>query len=145
MITLHVSKLSDCIISSWNANNEGNDITSSCFYTIGLVMFIAGKWAPVSLILVALVLVLYQTAYSEVGTALPLNGGTYNILLNTTNKLTAAIAASLTILSYTATAVVSANTAMTYAHLLSDKVPILWATVGTLHHSCAFLLFHPTP
>lgn len=94
-------------------------------------MFIAGKWAPVSLVLVALVLVLYQTAYSEVGTALPLNGGTYNILLNTTNKLTAAVAASLTILSYTATAVVSANTAMTYAHFLSEKIPILWATVGT--------------
>jgi len=94
-------------------------------------MFIAGKWAPISLILVALVLVLYQTAYSEVGTALPLNGGTYNILLNTTNKLTAAIAASLTILSYTATAVVSANTAMTYAHFLSEKIPILWATIGT--------------
>lgn len=98
-------------------------------------MFIAGKWAPVSLLLVAVVLILYQTAYSEVGTALPLNGGTYNILLNTTNKLTAAIAASLTILSYTATAVVSANTAMTYAHLLSDKIPILWATIGT-HAQC---------
>lgn len=111
---------------------SGNDITSSCFYTIGLVMFVAGKWAPVSLLLVALVLVLYQTAYSEVGTALPLNGGTYNILLNTTNKLTAAIAASLTILSYTATAVTSANTAMTYAHFLSEKIPIMWATVGIL-------------
>lgn len=98
-------------------------------------MFIAGKWAPISLILVALVLVLYQTAYSEVGTALPLNGGTYNILLNTTNKLTAAVAASLTILSYTATAVVSANTAMTYAHFLSEKIPILWATVGTTSQS----------
>lgn len=107
-------------------------------------MFVAGKWAPVSLLLVALVLVLYQTAYSEVGTALPLNGGTYNILLNTTNKLTAAIAASLTILSYTATAVTSANTAMTYAHFLSEKIPIMWATVGTfLVRKKYMAVFHP--
>jgi amino acid transporter len=85
--------------------------------------------------------VLYQTAYSEVGTALPLNGGTYNILLNTTNKLVAAIAASLTILSYTATAVVSANTAMTYAHLLWDKLNIIGATIGTLNTHTFTLLF----
>lgn len=47
--------------------------------------------------------------YSEVGTALPLNGGAYNILLNTTSKTLASLAACLTVLSYVATAVVSGS------------------------------------
>jgi amino acid transporter len=47
--------------------------------------------------------------YGEACTALPLNGGAYNVLLNTTSKIVASLAACLTILSYTATAVVSAS------------------------------------
>jgi hypothetical protein len=40
--------------------------------------------------------------------ALPLNGGSYNVLLNATTKGIAAICACLSILSYLATGVVSA-------------------------------------
>ncbi len=43
------------------------------------------------------------------------SGGAYNVLLNTTSKSTAAIAACLTILSYVATAVVSGAEAIDYA------------------------------
>ena len=51
----------------------------------------------------------------QVVTAMPLNGGIYNLLLNSTSKLTAACFACLTILSYVATGVVSAVSSATYA------------------------------
>lgn len=70
--------------------------------------------------------------YSEVGTALPLNGGAYNALLNTTSKATAALAACLTILSYIATAVVSASEASSYLNLVWDAFPYGWGTLGVL-------------
>jgi amino acid transporter len=70
--------------------------------------------------------------YSEVGTALPLNGGAYNALLNTTSKATAALAACLTILSYIATAVVSASEACSYLNLVWDAFPYVWGTLGVL-------------
>ena len=47
-------------------------------------------------------------------TALPLNGGIYNLLLNSSTKQTASVAACLTILSYTATGVVSSVSAADY-------------------------------
>ena len=109
----------------------GNDITSSCFYTIGFCTVSAGIYAPISLLLVATVLFLFRSIYSEVGTALPLNGGAYNCLLNATSKFVASFAACLTILSYVATAVVSACSAMYYANQLWSELPIKWATIGT--------------
>ena len=54
--------------------------------------------------------------------ALPLNGGVYNALLNSTRKFDASLAASLTMLSYLATAVISAKTAVEY---LRDLFPLL--------------------
>jgi amino acid transporter len=53
-------------------------------------------------------------------TALPVNGGTYNLLLNTTSKANASIAACLTMLSYVVTAVISATSAMRYIHTLCE-------------------------
>lgn len=112
---------------------SGNDITSSCLYVAGLAAVGAGKFAPISLLLVVVILYLFKGTlqlmylffctrpvrnlrtekllgvYSEVGSALPLNGGAYNVLLNTTTKLLAALAACLTLLSYVATAVVSGS------------------------------------
>jgi len=64
----------------------GNDITSSCLYVSALAIIYAGKWAPLVLLLVGGVLFLYRSIYAEVVGALPLNGGAYNALLNTTSK-----------------------------------------------------------
>ncbi len=64
----------------------GNDITSSCLYVAALCASQAGFLAPVVLLVVAAVLYLFRKIYAEVGSALPLNGGTYTVLLNTTNK-----------------------------------------------------------
>ena len=110
----------------------GNDITSSCLYVSALAIIYAGKWAWVSLLVVAGVLFLYRRIYAEVVGALPLNGGAYNALLNTTSKSLASMAACLTILSYTATAVISANEAMHYGHGIWPALPVIPATVALL-------------
>ena len=110
----------------------GNDITSSCLYVSALAIIYAGKWAWVSLLVVAGVLFLYRRIYAEVVGALPLNGGAYNALLNTTSKSLASMAACLTILSYTATAVISANEAMHYGHGIWPGLPVMPATVALL-------------
>lgn len=110
----------------------GNDITSSCLYVSALAIVYGGRWGPVALLLVAALLYLFRSIYGEVVGALPLNGGAYNALLNTTSKFKASIAACLTILSYMATAVISASEAVHYAHEVIPLIPIVWATVGLL-------------
>ena len=82
------------------------------------------------LLIVSAVLYLYRRIYAEVCSALPLNGGPYTVLLNTTNKKFAASAACLTLLSCVATACISANEAMQYARDLFGGLNVIWATVG---------------
>lgn len=110
----------------------GNDITSSCLYVSSLAIIYAGRWAPLVLLMVVAVLYLYRSIYAEVVGALPLNGGAYNALLNTTSKYRASIAACLTILSYMATGVISASEAMNYAHSMWNAVPVFEATIALL-------------
>ncbi|MCS6884719.1 MAG: APC family permease [Acidobacteriota bacterium] len=110
----------------------GNDITSSCLYVSALCAMYAGIYAPVSLLIVAGVLYIFRSIYAEVGSALPLNGGAYNVLLNTTSKQKASLAACLTLLSYLATAVISASEAMHYAHNLWPGLNVFWATIVLL-------------
>jgi len=120
-------------LGEWSASAIcGNDITSSCLYVSALAIMAAGAYAPISLLVVALVLYFYRKIYSEVGSALPLNGGTYTVLLNTTNKKLAAGAACLTLLSYIATAVISAGEAMHYLHQLWHSLDVTVATVTLL-------------
>jgi len=107
----------------------GNDISSSCLYVSALAIVYAGQFAWISLLLVSLILYLFRKIYGEVVGALPLNGGAYNALLNTTKKSTASFAASLTVLSYMATAVISASEAVKYAHSLWNSIPVLLVTI----------------
>ena len=107
----------------------GNDITSSCLYVSSLTILYAGQYAWLALLIVAAVLFLFRKIYGEVVGALPLNGGAYNVLLNTTTKSSASIAACLTILSYMATAVISGSEAIHYLHGVFTSIPILIATV----------------
>ena len=110
----------------------GNDISSSCLYVSALSIVYAGKFAWLALLIVAGVLFFYRKIYGEVVGALPLNGGAYNALLNTTSKSVASLAATLTLLSYMATAVISASEAMHYVHTMFNGLPIIWATIGLL-------------
>ncbi len=107
----------------------GNDITSSCLYVSALAIFYAGQYAWISLLMVSAILFLFRKIYGEAVGALPLNGGAYNILLNTSSKTSASMAACLTILSYMATAVISANEAMHYLSSILSWIPVLEATI----------------
>lgn len=110
----------------------GNDISSSVLYVSALAIAFAGQYAWITLLIVSLVLFLFRKIYGEVVGALPLNGGAYNALLNTTSKSTASFAATLTLLSYMATAVISANEAIHYLHHLIPSIPIIVATIALL-------------
>ena len=52
----------------------GNDISSSVLYVSALSILYAGKYAWITLIIVAFVLFLFRKIYAEVVCALPLNG-----------------------------------------------------------------------
>ncbi len=119
-------------LSQWFATAIcGNDITSSCLYVAAICTAYAGRLAPLCLLLVACLLYLFRRIYGEVVGALPLNGGAYNALLNSTTKFKASMAACMTILSYMATAVISAKTAVEYGSTLID-LPILPVTISVL-------------
>jgi amino acid transporter len=121
------------LLGPWRATAIcGNDITSSVLYVSALSVAQAGALAPVALVAVAAVLFLYRKIYAEVGSALPLNGGTYTVLLNTTSKRVSAAAACLTLLSYLATSVISAHEAMHYAHNVLPSLHVTAATIGVL-------------
>lgn len=110
----------------------GNDISSSVLYVSALSIVAAGQFAWVSLLIVAGILYLFRKIYGEVVGALPLNGGAYNALLNTTSKHIASLAATLTLLSYMATAVISASEAMHYLHHIVPSLQVILATVVLL-------------
>lgn len=111
---------------------SGNDISSSVLYVSALAIAFAGQYAWITLLIVAIVLYFFRKIYGEVVGALPLNGGAYNALLNTTSKRISSIAASLTLLSYMATAVISANEAI---HYLFHLEPIHHYLMETLNLS----------
>jgi amino acid transporter len=120
-------------LGPWHATAIcGNDITSSCLYVSAIATVYAHALAPVALLMVAGVLYLYRKIYTEVVEALPLNGGIYNCLLNSTRKFSAAVAACLTLLSYMATAVLSAKTAAEYLETLVPWLPPMEATAAIL-------------
>jgi amino acid transporter len=117
-------------LSQWLATGIcGNDITSSCLYVSAIAAVYAGVLAPVVLLMVVGVLYLYKKIYIEVVEALPLNGGTYNALLNCTSKFAAALAACMTILSYIATAVISSKTAAEYLHTIFPSFGVMEGTI----------------
>jgi amino acid transporter len=120
---IHGTGKHDKLLGPWSATAIcGNDITSSCLYVSGIAIVYAQALAPLSLLLAAGVLYLYRKIYTEVVEALPLDGGAYNCLLNCTRKFDASFAACLTLLSYLATAVISAKTAAEY---IKDLLPYL--------------------
>jgi len=110
----------------------GNDITSSCLYVSALTIVYAGQYAWLALLIVSGVLFLFRKIYGEVVGALPLNGGAYNVLLNTTSKSNASVAACLTILSYMVTAVISASEGMHYLHSIFPVINVFIATIVLL-------------
>ncbi|KAF0695407.1 Aste57867_13756 [Aphanomyces stellatus] len=120
-------------LSQWVATAiAGNDVMSSVMYSAGIVVVKGGKLAPFGFALVSVVLYLYRFIYSEAVTAIPLNGGSYNLLLNTTSKKIASVAACLSTLCYLATAVVSATTACFYLKASAPDLPVIPVSIAML-------------
>lgn len=120
-------------LGQWYATSIcGNDILSSALYVSGVAIIFAGVLAPVVLGIIGLILFFYKSVYTEVVEALPVNGGAYNCLLNATSKWVAAVAGSITILSYMATAVLSGKEAVEYLHASLAFIPVLPLTIGLL-------------
>lgn len=85
--------------------------------------------APICLFLVTIMLFFFRLVYCEVVTAMPVNGGTYNLMLNTSSKKWAGFVACLSLLSYTATCIVSAFDAVIYLGLIWTDVDTRGFTV----------------
>jgi hypothetical protein len=125
------------LLGPWRSTSiAGNDLLSSCLYTAGICAGNSGKMAPLSLLLVSFMLYFFRFVYAEVVTAMPINGGSYTALSNTTSKRLAALAACLSLISYVATAVVSAEAAVLYVALLVPSAGIVDADTGACGSLC---------
>lgn len=119
-------------LNQWYATAiSGNDILSSALYVSGIAAMFAGVYAPLVLIFIGVILFLYKAVYTEVVEALPINGGAYNCLLNGTSKTVAATAGVMTILSYIATAVISAKVGTEYLNTII-QIPVIPVTIAVL-------------
>jgi amino acid transporter len=83
----------------------------------------------------------FRRVYSEVVTAIPINGGTYNLMLQVSSKKVAGFVAALSILSYMATAIVSAFDAVVYLSLLWPECEVRLITVAILIFFCILTSF----
>eukprot|EP00300_Choanocystis_sp_HF-7_P002461 c11871_g1_i2.p1 GENE.c11871_g1_i2~~c11871_g1_i2.p1 ORF type:complete len:741 (+),score=139.31 c11871_g1_i2:266-2488(+) len=129
----HAAHAAHPLLGQWSATAIcANDITSSCLYTAGIASATAGRFAPIALAMIAIVLYGFRGVYAEVGAALPLNGGSYTLLLNTTAKSIAALASCLSCLSYIATAVVSATSAMAYLEYLLPFLEVWYMSISVI-------------
>lgn len=119
----------------------GCDLLSSCLYTAGTCASYAGKLAPVGLILVTIMLMFFRHVYQEVVSCIPVNGGTYNSILNTTSKRAAALAGCLSILSYVATAIISSYTSIIYLRTIWTGVDVRLGTLFVMFFFCCVCCF----
>jgi amino acid transporter len=98
----------------------GADIGTSVFYGTGVLFPHVGFAAPFFIFAVAICMWLFKTTYQEGCSVSPLNGGAYTMVLQTVGRRAALMVGSLTILSYLATAVVSALSGALYLSSLSS-------------------------
>ncbi|RQM19877.1 hypothetical protein B5M09_011390 [Aphanomyces astaci] len=121
------------LLSEWPSTAiSGNDLLSSCLYSAGIVASKAGKLSPIPTFLVTCVMYLFRFIYIEVVSAIPLNGGSYNTMLNTTSKKVAAMTATLAVIAYLATGVVGAVSASDYIRAQVPSVNNVESAIGIL-------------
>jgi len=119
----------------------GNDLLASVLYTTGIVCAACGQLAPIAMLVAVLALYPFRKIFQENGTALPLNGGVYVGLLNSSSKLVATFAASCSLIAYSATAVVSAASCTSYAAGAFGAFPVLGVTVAILAAFAVLVFF----
>ncbi|KAH6906793.1 amino acid permease [Coprinopsis sp. MPI-PUGE-AT-0042] len=92
----------------------GNAVLGSVFYAFPAVVVVAGAYSPIALFVATLVLFLWRPMMVELASALPISGAPYTYLLNVSSKPLALVSATLLLLDFASTSVVSAATAATY-------------------------------
>jgi len=148
LVSLSMSQITDVIQLHEEAQSQpkelnqffataicGCNITSSCLYVISLSAVSAGAFTPFIMILISFLLYLFRSIYNEVVTALPVNGGTYNLLKTTMGQKSGALVGCLTMLSYVTTAVISSSSGTLYFKRTMDVIleePISEFTVRLL-------------
>ncbi|MBY0356398.1 MAG: APC family permease [Candidatus Obscuribacterales bacterium] len=99
----------DGLLSWWLAAGiVGADIGTSVFYSSGIIKPYVGFAAPIVILIVCLLMWFFKSTYEEGCSASPFNGGAYMMVLQTVGRRVAMVVGALTILSYLATAAVSA-------------------------------------
>lgn len=133
---LNKLKSKHCSHSTLDINRStaiaGNDLLASVLYTTGIVCGACGQNAPFAMLLSVFALFPFRKIFKEIGTALPLNGGVYVAMLNSTSKQTATFVASCSLISYCATAVVSAASCTSYAQGAFGDFPVIAVTIAIL-------------
>lgn len=104
----------------------GADIGTSVFYSTGVLWPIVGAAAPLFVLIVVVSMWLFKTTYQEGCSVNPVNGGAYAMVLSTVGRRSGLAIGSLTILSYLATAVVSALSGAYYLSSLWGGNWPLW-------------------
>lgn len=105
----------DELLSWWLAAAiVGADIGTSVFYSTGIVLPFLGFAAPLMILGICLLMWLFKNTYEEGCAASPFNGGAYMMVLQTVGRRMAMVVGALTILSYLATAAVSAVSGANY-------------------------------
>lgn len=95
----------------------GADIGTSVLYSTGILFAHVGFAAPFFVLFVVGAMWLFKITYQEGCSVNPLNGGAYSMVLSTVGRRAGLVIGSLIILTYLATAVVSA---LSGAHYLSS-------------------------
>lgn len=100
----------------------GADIGTSVFYGTGILYPKVGFLAPVFILFSCLMMWLFKRTYEE-GLALsPYNGGAYSMILRTLGRQMSVLAGALTMVSYLATAAVSALSGAYYLTSIAGDV-----------------------
>jgi len=77
---INVQREEKKLIGQWRATSiSGNDLIASVLYSLGPCMVQAGQFSVISMALVALLMYPAKSIMTEVCTALPLNGGKFQI------------------------------------------------------------------
>ncbi|KAF7291283.1 AAAP amino acid permease [Mycena indigotica] len=89
----------------------GNAVLGSVFYALPAVVVVSGVYSPIAFFLATMTPFVWRPIMEELATALPMSGAPYSYLLNTSRKTLALVGATLMVLDFASTSVVSAATA----------------------------------
>lgn len=116
----------------------GNAVLGSVFYAQPAVVSVSAAYSPISLFIATLIIFVWRPIMTELASAMPISGAPYSYLLNVSSKSMALVSAALLLLDFSATAVVSAATALSY---LAGEVNLPFdESIGTVLLIALFLL-----